>query len=165
MAGRTENVVVNIGRRVFRIQKHRARDLIANWNGQYTRRLWFAFEELSDGSCVEVLWGSDDLSECRKAVERFVESDVPKPRGILAHLAVHGNDFDFCESEQLYHGKPTQAPRGSWAKVEALRQRIERGEHLWHPQDSQDGVNDSLPMANKLGAILERVQESMRCAG
>jgi len=47
----------------------------------------------------------------------------------------HDEDFIAVESEQF---RPTRAPAGSRAKIDALRKRVERGDPLWHDDDRVD---------------------------
>lgn len=56
---------------------------------------------------------------------------------IFEALFRHGHDDDF-EPMQLSGFCATDAPAGSWEKIELLRQRVELGQPLWHPQDRVD---------------------------
>ncbi len=61
-------------------------------------------------------------------------------------------DMDQTPYEQkLRTGRPTQHLPGTPEKVEVLRQRVERGYHLWHPKDRTE--IDS--MLEKLRAIID----------
>lgn len=39
--------------------------------------------------------------------------------------------------------QPTRARPGSLEKIEILRERLEKGEELWHPQDRHIGGEDA----------------------
>lgn len=55
---------------------------------------------------------------------------------------------ELCHDEDFEHvdaAAPTDALCGSWAKVEAMRQRVERGECLYHPDDCTDAIEPVEP--------------------
>jgi hypothetical protein len=49
----------------------------------------------------------------------------------------YGHDEDFMP-EPCSEFEPTDAPAGSEAKIEVLRERVQRGMPLWHEQDRRD---------------------------
>lgn len=62
--------------------------------------------------------------------------------GVLMREFHTGHHYKFKESYEFDFQEPvpcseaTLAARGSFDKVVVLRQRVERGEELWHPEDS-----------------------------
>jgi hypothetical protein len=57
---------------------------------------------------------------------------LDKPRTMFDAIRLLGHEMDF---EPLLLGKPTKAKPGSEAKVLILRQRLEAGEEMHHPDD------------------------------
>ncbi|MCB0335973.1 MAG: hypothetical protein KDD62_06690, partial [Bdellovibrionales bacterium] len=49
-----------------------------------------------------------------------------------------GHDIDFTPERYEGDFEPTDAPAGSQEKIEILRQRIDKGMPLWHPDDRKD---------------------------
>ncbi len=56
---------------------------------------------------------------------------------VFEAILQYGHDEDFIpqESEEF---NPSEAPAGSWEKIEILRQRVEMGTPLWHDEDRCD---------------------------
>ena len=63
--------------------------------------------------------------------------------------------------------EPTHFPAGSFGRIEAYRQRFERGEHLWHPLDARTIVppSDGRAIQQSTPAILARVGWSIDIDG
>ena len=58
-------------------------------------------------------------------------------RNIFEEIAAVGHDEDFMPSD-LAAVEPTDAPIGSWRKIEELARRVKRGEPVFHPHDLPD---------------------------
>jgi hypothetical protein len=56
---------------------------------------------------------------------------------VMDHLLVYEHDDFFIPKLPQV---PTQHPAGSLEKIEVMRMRVLRGEHLWHPDDSRKHV-------------------------
>lgn len=58
-------------------------------------------------------------------------------KNVFEAILKYGHDEDFApaESDKFL---PTDAPAGSDAKIEILRQRVEFGQPLWHRRDRVD---------------------------
>ena len=55
---------------------------------------------------------------------------------IIDHLALPGGRDESFDAEQLAEPEAsTGSEPGSRGKLDALRQRVEQGEQLWHPGD------------------------------
>ena len=58
-------------------------------------------------------------------------------RNVFEAILKYGHDEDFApDSSECF--EPTDAPAGSDAKIEVLRQRVESGVPLWHNDDRMD---------------------------
>lgn len=58
-------------------------------------------------------------------------------RNVFQAILKYGHDEDFKPNTTQEFG-PTEAPAGSKKKIEAMRQRVEMGEPLWHEEDRSD---------------------------
>jgi len=56
---------------------------------------------------------------------------------VFEAILEYGHDEDFVPNEDECF-IPTDAPAGSEAKIEALRQRVLSGQPLWHNDDRED---------------------------
>lgn len=65
-----------------------------------------------------------------------------QPRTVFTDLLTVGHDEDF---EHIPATAPTDALCGSWAKVLAMRGRVERGECLYHPCDNSMAIVPQVP--------------------
>lgn len=63
-------------------------------------------------------------------------------RTVFTDLLERGHDEDF---EGVPCTAPTDALCGSRAKIEVMRQRAERGECLYHPQDNTEEIEPVEP--------------------
>jgi hypothetical protein len=92
------------------------------------------------------------VGSVRVSVYAFVHGQLPdipvfdptkKPRNVFEFLAFfhHDEDWDPKEPEIA-----TGAVPGSPEKIEVLRMRAERGEHLWHKRDTTNGHARCEPM-------------------
>lgn len=59
------------------------------------------------------------------------------PQNVFEAILKYGHDEDFVPSLEDEF-EPTDAPAGSTAKIETLRQRVELGLPLWHNEDRVD---------------------------
>ena len=62
---------------------------------------------------------------------------VQEVKNVFEAIQKYGHDEDFVPDEQEEF-KPTSAPAGSRAKIEAFRKRLESGLPLWHDEDRSD---------------------------
>jgi hypothetical protein len=62
---------------------------------------------------------------------------MSKIRNVFDAIIEFGHDEDFAPSENSDFA-PTDAPAGSTTKIDVLRQRVERGQPLWHTEDRCD---------------------------
>ena len=62
---------------------------------------------------------------------------MQKVRNVFEAILKYGHDEDFVPggAEEF---EPTNAPAGSQAKIDELRQRVELGLPLWHGEDRVD---------------------------
>jgi hypothetical protein len=92
------------------------------------------------------------VGSVRVSVYQFVHNRLPdqpiydstkKPTNVFEYLAFfhHDEDWDPKEPE-----KATGAVPGSPEKIEVLRLRAERGEHLWHRRDTTNAHPRCEPM-------------------
>jgi hypothetical protein len=63
---------------------------------------------------------------------------MQKIKNVFEAILKYGHDEDFDPIESPDQFEPTDAPAGSPEKIEILRQRVERGLHLWHAEDRVD---------------------------
>ncbi len=56
---------------------------------------------------------------------------------VFEAILQYGHDEDFIPHETDEFSS-TEAPAGSWDKIEILRQRVEMGTPLWHDEDRGD---------------------------
>ncbi len=56
---------------------------------------------------------------------------------VFEAILKYGHDEDFAPDASSEF-EPTDAPAGSPAKIEVLRNRVERGQPLWHGEDRVD---------------------------
>ena len=62
---------------------------------------------------------------------------MKKVSNVFEAILKYGHDEDF-EPRKDDEFEPTDAPAGSDAKIEILRQRVELGMPLWHNSDRMD---------------------------
>jgi len=60
-----------------------------------------------------------------------------KVRNVFEAILKYGHDEDF-KPEAGRDFEATNAPAGSPDKIEMLRQRVEKGQPLWHTEDRTD---------------------------
>ena len=60
-----------------------------------------------------------------------------KVSNVFEAILKYGHDEDFAPVEDE-NFVPTNAPAGSDDKIELLRQRVQRGQPLWHGEDRHD---------------------------
>lgn len=58
-------------------------------------------------------------------------------RNVFEAIQKYGHDEDFVPHNGDSFG-PTVAPAGSREKLDALAERVQRGQPLWHPEDRPD---------------------------
>jgi hypothetical protein len=64
---------------------------------------------------------------------------IGEAESLEVHIKSHRTDVGFVERKQGKKRKcePTKCLPGTWDKVEVLRQRLENGEPLSHPDDAK----------------------------
>jgi len=60
--------------------------------------------------------------------------DIPEPDDLLDYIDDWGGDDGYEPTEQP---KPTSAEPGTPGKIDALAERLAKGQHLWHEQDAK----------------------------
>jgi hypothetical protein len=65
------------------------------------------------------------------------EEKNSKVSNVFEAILKYGHDEDFAPLEDN-NFVPTNAPAGSDDKIELLRQRVQRGQPLWHGEDRRD---------------------------
>ena len=64
--------------------------------------------------------------------------EMEKISNVFEAILKYGHDEDFAPEVNDDGFEPTDAPAGSPAKIEVLRDRVERGQPLWHTEDRVD---------------------------
>jgi hypothetical protein len=87
----------------------------------------------------------------------------PKKSSIFQWLGVVGNDESY-EPKNLDGFVASDAPPGSPEKVELLKQRVERGQPLWHHDDRIDyaGMNGSMQVVAALESNHSKVMRQRK---
>lgn len=81
----------------------------------------------------------------------------PQPRNVFEAIIVDGDESQFVVRPA---SRPTSARPGSEEKVEVLRQRVEAGEALWHPDDER--VLTDRPSSYTDNCIMRRIYATMQ---
>ena len=92
-------------------------------SGRWLRHILTTMPELS----------ADDLEDAVGLLELGQMRPIKEPM-FFAWQKRYGDSFSY---EPIEATKPTDAKPGSAEKIEAMRQRLERGESLWHDDDME----------------------------
>lgn len=80
--------------------------------------------------------------ECHQCGQRVQAYERQPPRTVFSDLATVQHDEDFAP---IPASEPTDALCGSRAKIEVMRQRVERGECLFHRNDNCEAIAPQVP--------------------
>lgn len=101
--------------------------------------VFFWFMLLSRGHDVPTLTDNFSIEEAIRHTLKNLDpmSSRKEIKNVFEAILEYGHDEDFVphEGDQF---SATDAPAGSDAKIEALRQRVLSGQPLWHDADRKD---------------------------
>lgn len=85
-------------------------------------------------------------SDCRRLTLMILMTRDAMESSVTRHLQVYGNDSNF---EPIGYPNPTFAEPGTREKIEVLRDRLEAGQQLHHPQDVWAKLSNSMSPSRK----------------